>query len=130
MVYVRAMLVWLIIVFAESLHGTARRLLLEPSLGDLRARQVSVFTGSLIILAIAVLCIRWIRATTISQCIVIGILWVLLTIGFEIGLGLLLGYSWERIAADYKIQEGGLMAIGLVFMALTPLLAAKIRKII
>lgn len=130
MVYVRAIVVWLVIVFAESLHGTARRLLLEPYLGDLRARQVSVFTGSIIILATAILFIRWIRATRIGQFIAIGILWVMLTIGFEIGLGLLLGYSWERIAADYKIQEGGLMSIGLLFMAFTPLLAAKIRKII
>lgn len=123
-------MVWLVIVFAESLHGAARRLLLEPYLGDLSARQVSVFIGSIIILAIAILFIRWIRATRIGQFIAIGILWVLLTIGFEIGLGLLLGYSWERIASDYKIQEGGLMSIGLLFMAFTPLLAAKIRKII
>ena len=130
MVYIRAIVVWLVIVFAESLHGAARRLLLEPYLGDLRARQVSVFIGSIIILAIAILFIRWIRATRIGQFIAIGILWVLLTIGFEIGLGLLLGYSWERIASDYKIQEGGLMSIGLLFMAFTPLLAAKIRKII
>ena len=130
MVYIRAIVVWLVIVFAESLHGAARRLLLEPYLGDLSARQVSVFIGSIIILAIAILFIRWIRATRIGQFIAIGILWVLLTIGFEIGLGLLLGYSWERIASDYKIQEGGLMSIGLLFMAFTPLLAAKIRKII
>ena len=130
MVYIRAIVVWLVIVFAESLHGAARRLLLEPYLGDLSARQVSVFIGSIIILAIAILFIRWIRATRIGQFIAIGILWVLLTFGFEIGLGLLLGYSWERIASDYKIQEGGLMSIGLLFMAFTPLLAAKIRKII
>jgi len=45
----RAVGIWLTLVAVESIHGLMRRLLLEPQLGDLRARQVSVFTGAVLI---------------------------------------------------------------------------------
>ena len=35
--------------------------------------------------------------------------------------------SWQRIASDYNLLQGGLMPIGLLFLALSPLIAAKIR---
>jgi hypothetical protein len=34
----RAVGIWLTLVAVESIHGVMRRLLLEPQLGDLRAR--------------------------------------------------------------------------------------------
>lgn len=48
-----SIIVWLIIIAAESFHGTLRTLFLEPAIGDFRARQISVFTAALIIFAIA-----------------------------------------------------------------------------
>ena len=45
----RAVGIWLTLVAVESVHGVIRRLFLEPQLGDLRARQVSVFTGAALI---------------------------------------------------------------------------------
>jgi hypothetical protein len=38
-------------------------------------------------------------------------------------------YSWEQIAADYNLLNGGLMPIGLVLLTLSPLIAAKIRGV-
>lgn len=131
MVYLRAGAIWLVMMFAESLHGTARRLLLEPYLGDFKARQVSVFTGSFIIFVITFLFIRWLRASSVRQLIGVGILWFILTLGFEILLGrLVFDYSWEKILSDYNLREGGLMTIGLLVLTLSPLLAAKLRRTI
>jgi hypothetical protein len=36
--------------------------------------------------------------------------------------------SWDRIFSDYRIADGGLMPIGLLVLALAPLLAEKIRR--
>jgi hypothetical protein len=119
----RALAVWLVITFAESLHGAVRRLLLEPQLGDLPARQLSVATGSLLVFLIAWLFRRWMRLGSARQCLAVGLLWVALTLGFDIGLGLALGLGWERIASDYNLAQGGLMPLGLSAMAITPLLA-------
>jgi hypothetical protein len=53
----------------------------------------------------------------------------MLTIAFEICLGrFILGYSWEQIAADYNLLQGGLMPLGLVWLILAPLIATKIRS--
>lgn len=126
----RGLVVWLVIIFAESLHGTARVMLLEPYVGDVRARQIAFFTGMAIILAIAIAFIKWIRATSVFRLLTVGFLWSALTLGFEILLGrFVLHYSWARILADYDLREGGLMAIGMFFLILAPLIAAKVRGI-
>jgi hypothetical protein len=131
LIYLRGIAIWLVIIFAESFHGAARRFLLEPYVGDFRARQISVFTGCLIIFTISYLFIRWIRAASIGQLIGVGIFWVILTVGFEIVLGrLVLGFAWERILSDYNLREGGLMIFGLLFLILSPYFAAKARRLI
>lgn len=129
--YIRSFMIWLVIIFAETIHGTLRTILLEPRIGDFRARQISVFTGALIILAVTYFFITWISAREIYQLMKIGIFWVILTVAFEIMLGrFVIDASWERIFSDYKIWEGGLMPIGLLFLLFTPLIAAKMRRII
>jgi len=67
LVFVRGFIVWLIIILAESLHGAARRLLLEPYVGEFRAKQIAVFTGSAMILAIAFTTVRRLRAASARQ---------------------------------------------------------------
>jgi len=127
MILRRGLLVWLLLMAVESLHGIARRILLEPYFGDFRAHQIAVFTGSVLILAIASLCVRWIGATTKGQLLGVGGLWLVLTVAFEIGLGRLMGLSWERIGSDYDLLHGGLMLIGLLVLTLSPLLVQSRR---
>jgi hypothetical protein len=121
--------VWLLLMGVESLHGMARIVLLEPSLGEARARQVAVFTGSLLIFTLAYFCVRWIGATTKRHLIEIGALWLMLTVAFEIVLGrFVMHLSWQRIGADYDLLQGGLMPIGLILLMLSPLLAVYLRR--
>jgi hypothetical protein len=122
--------VWLLLMMAEVVHGIARTLWLAPVVGDFRARQMAVFTGSLLILLIASFTIRWMRVPKPSLLLPIGVLWVVLTVTFEIGLGrLVLGFPWDRLASDYNLVEGGLLPIGLVVMALAPFIAARLRGV-
>jgi hypothetical protein len=128
MIFVRSLVVWLMFIVAESLNGTVRNLWLVPALGDRLAHTLSFITGSILIVAIATLCIRWINARQ-SQLLGIGVLWLLLTLGFEMGLGrFVLGYSWERITADYNLAQGGLMPIGLILVMLAPLIATQLQN--
>jgi len=129
MYLVRAFLVWLIIVAAETIHGTLRQIFLAPLVGDFPARRISIFTGMLLIFATALLFVRRIAASSAKSLLAVGLLWVILTVVFEIALGRFLGYSRERIFEDYDLSNGGLMAFGLAFMLFAPLLAAKLRGI-
>src|SRR5882724_11600653 len=120
--------VWLLLMSAEVVRGTARTLWLAPLLGDLRARQLAVFSGSLLILVITSPTIRWLPVTSSRLLLIIGGTWVMLTLVFEIGVGRLFGYSWDRIASDYNVWHGGLMPIGLGIMALSPSIACRLRR--
>ncbi len=49
----RAGAIWLVLICAEILHGIARAALLVPHVGEFQSSQIGVFTGSAIILVIA-----------------------------------------------------------------------------
>lgn len=125
-VILRALLVWLLIVAAESVQGGLRRMLFDPEV-EFVVRQVSVLTGALIIFAITWACIRWLRIRSAVGALGVGVLWVILTLVFEIVIGRALGLSWARIASDYDLLHGGLMPLGLVAMALTPWAARRLE---
>jgi hypothetical protein len=124
----RAFAIWILIAVAETLHGVARTLVVVPILGDRPSRQLGVFVGSAMILGIAWLSVTWIRATTRPQLLAVGLLWIVLMLAFEIGLGRAVGASWERILSDYDPRQGGLMILGMGVLLLAPLLAARGRS--
>lgn len=123
----RALWTWLLIVVAESIHGTLRQLFIAPAVGDLPARQIGVVVGAAIIFAIAWTCIRWIGAKSFGDQFKVGLVWVILIAVFEFSLGTALGYPLERMLSDYNIAEGGFMGFGLLFLLFAPALAAKLR---
>jgi hypothetical protein len=124
MYVLRAFLVWLIIIAAESVNGAARELLLAPVFGANQAKQIGFLTGAATITVVTLLFIRWINARSVASLLAVGALWVFLTAGFEFALGMfVLGYPLERMMADYDILRGGLMLFGLVFLFFIPLIA-------
>lgn len=127
MLHARSIAVWLVIILVETIHGIIRTLFIAPAIGDFRSRQIGVLVGSGSILLIAVIFSRWLDARTARQNLLVGGLWVGLTVLFEIGLGIATGASPERIAEDYDLADGGLMPLGLVFMLFAPWLASRIR---
>ena len=130
-VALKGIAVWCCIILVETFHGVVRRLFLEPTIGDFRARQVAVFTGSILILGVAASCIRWIRPTRAADAISVGIVWLVLTLGFELAVGRYVVHAtWDRIASDYDVLRGGLLPIGLVVLVLAPFIAAKCRRVL
>lgn len=124
----RSLGVWFVLIGVEIVHGIARRIWLVPVVGDLRSRQIGVFTGSVINLTITALFIRWIHPTRVAMAMGMGILWLLLTVAFELIFGrFVMRASWQRLGADYDLIHGGLLPIGLLLLALSPLIAAKLR---
>ncbi len=121
--------VWLLIIIAESVHGTLRQLFLAPRVGDLNARRIGFFVGIAIIFAIAYFSVNWLRAWSRGALFAAGTIWMILTFVFEIVLGrFVMGLEWDRVAEDYDPTRGGLMAFGLIFLLFAPFLASVVRK--
>jgi hypothetical protein len=128
MIFVKSLVIWLVFILLESLNGAIRIFWLVPSLGDGRAQQIAFVTGSVLVLTVSTLFSRWLQASRVSQLLSVGMLWMVLTLAFEIALGrMILGYSWEQIAAKFNVLNGGFMPFELVLLTLAPLIAAKIR---
>ncbi len=127
-VFFRCLAIWLLMVVLETIHGIVRQRFLAPTWGDLPARQIGVVIGSSFILLIAFFSYEWIGARSVKQQLTVGALWVTLMVGFEIGLGLLLGMSSERLLSDYNIAKGGYMSLGLVVLWLSLTLVSKFRS--
>ena len=127
----RGVVVWCGIIIVEVFHGIARTVFLAPLVGDFRARQIAVFTGSILILIVAAAFVGWIRPARVGEAVAVGIVWLVLTLAFEIAFGrYVVGAPWSRIAADYDLLRGGLLPIGLVVLTLAPLIAARVRRVL
>ena len=123
--YARALAAWVLIIVLESANGIARRLIAGD---DLATRQVGAVIGSAIVLVVALLTIRRINPGTAANALAVGLLWVVLTVGFDLALGYLAGLSWDRIAADFDVRQGGAMPYGLAVMLFAPLVALALRR--
>jgi hypothetical protein len=117
----------MLIMSAETGHGVIREVFIAPVIGGLRARQLGVLVGCVIIFTIAWLTARWMKANTRRDQLMVGALWVMLTLVFEIALGRAMGMSWTRIVSDYNPAHGGFMLFGLTFMFAAPWLTKKLR---
>ena len=120
MPWFRAALVWMLFMLAETGSGMVREVFIAPVIGALRARQLGVLVGCILIFVVAWLTARWMGAGTRRQQLMVGGFWVLLTLIFEFALGRSIGASWSRTLS-------GFMLFGLVFMFITPWLTRKLR---
>ena len=126
----RSLTIWLVLIVAELAHGILRAIVIVPIVGEIRSNQIGVFTGSAIILAIAYFTIRWIGAQRPKQLLLVGFIWLVLTVAFEVLFGrFVVGLSWERLASDYNVLNGGLMPLGLLFFVFPPDVCGEIAII-
>lgn len=120
----RAITVWLLILIAESISGTIRRLWLVPELGEHTAHQIGVATACILILLIAWWMASWLNARTLKRQLQIGALWVILMLIFEFGVGLAIGNSMSQMLVEYDLSRGGLMGLGFVVLFIAPMFGA------
>lgn len=126
--WLRAIGLWFLLMTAETLQGFWRAKVLARWMSDAASRDLSTFTGTLIILLITFACIGWFPASNTSTLLQIGSIWVLLTLSYEIILSrAVLHRTWNEITSDFDLLEGRLFPIGLLFLRFAPLIAARVR---
>lgn len=113
---------WLGLMLIGILNGALRVTGYQKHMPEIRAHQLSSFTGILLIgLAVYLLDLAWpIESTT--QALSIGCVWVVLTITFEFGFGhFIMKHPWKKLVHDYRISKGRLWLLVLVWIFFAPL---------
>jgi len=89
---------------------------------------MGVFIGSALILIVACLLVGWLGAGDTKSLVLVGLLWLALTVTFELCFGhFVFGRSWQDLAADYDLRGGGLLLVGMIVLAFSPLIAARMQ---
>lgn len=86
-------LFWLSMIIIAVINGTARDLWYKKYIGELAARQISTLSLMLLLGMYINVIIKKYPPQSASQAFQIGLIWVLLTLGFEFGMGLIRGFS-------------------------------------
>lgn len=107
-------------------NGAARDLWYKKNTGELLGHQIS--TISLIILFgfYIYLVIDKLPPDTEKQAMFIGLLWLILTLIFEFGFGLIRGNSWQKLLSDYNIFKGHIWILILIWTTIAPYLFFKL----
>lgn len=112
---------WFILLVAAIINGAAREALYKQALGDLGAHQLSTLTGILLFAVLIWGMSRIWPIPTPTEAWRIGILWLLMTIGFEFLFGhFVMGHSWEKLFYDYNILEGRVWVLVLIWTLVAP----------
>lgn len=125
----RGLLVFLLIMAVETVHGVLRGLFLAPRVGEDMAARIGWPLGLVIVLLIAFLTIRWIGLRHSRSLLGLGALWAVLTMAFEVMIGLLRGMGTPAILAELNPLTGTILYSAAV-MFIAPWLAARLRGLI
>lgn len=117
----RTVLAWLFILCLAMANGALREAALIPWLGQRPGLVLSGVLLSLCVAAVAAILVRKCGAMTARQALQAGALWLLMTLAFEFGFGLLVRHkSWPELLAAYTFEDGNLWPLVLLVTLLAP----------
>jgi hypothetical protein len=125
----RYVLAWVPMIFIAVINAGIRELIYAKYLGELRAHQVSTATGIFLFgLYIWLLTHLWHIQST-EQALLIGLIWLLLTVGFEFLFGhYVVGQEWSKLLADYNLSAGRVWIFVLIWTAIAPLVFFSLQN--
>jgi len=119
---------WIIMPVIGIINGVIRQLGYGKLVGELLAHQVSTVTGIILFgIYVWLLSLKW-RIDSAGQAIVIGFIWLGLTIVFEFIFGhYVMKHPWSRLFHDYNILEGRMWLLILIWITIAPYVFFKLR---
>ncbi|WP_026063330.1 hypothetical protein [Pedobacter arcticus] len=121
-------LLWFPMIVIAIINGTARDLWYKNHLSELTARQISTFFLIVFLAIYIFLVIKKYPPQSENQSLFVGLFWLILTLGFEFGFGLLRGSSWNQLLDEYNIMKGHIWILIPIWIISAPYLFFKILR--
>lgn len=127
---VSALAIWLLFVVLAIINGVIRNAVYAPRMGEWEGHVVSTIIAICYTVLVVYLFLAYTPAAyTRTDLILIGILWLSMTVAFEFLFGhYVVGHSWERLLADYNILEGRVWLLLLLTVVLSPYVIGVLLK--
>ena len=129
-IFLYALGIWFILVVAAILNGAFRESFITSKVGEQVGHVISTVIFICVILVVTYLFLSNLKINyTKTDLLLIGALWLILTILFEFVFGhYVMGHSWNRLFADYNILKGRVWSFVLLTTFIAPLLIDSILQ--
>jgi len=122
-------LAWFPMVAIAIANGVLREFWYGQHLSELAAHQLSTLTAVILFGVYIWFVVRFWQPTSKAQAIIVGLLWLVMTIAFEFLFGhFVAGHTWERLLHDYNLLTGRVWPLVLIWVAVTPYLFFRMSK--
>lgn len=127
MLEVKHLLLWLPMILIAFANATLRELIFIKHYSELRAHQLSTITLILFCAIYSWFIFPALNIQHVKQSLLIGLVWVLLTVSFELLLGRMTNKSRTYLFQDYDIFTGHIWLVFIVCLFLLPYVVYVIR---
>ena len=117
---IRYVLAWLPMLLIAIANGLLREAIIKKYVSDHRAHQLSTVTLILFFAVYIYFIVRRYPPQSESQALLLGIIWVILTLIFEFGFGRYRGNSWQTLLSEYNLLKGKIWVFIPAWVALAP----------
>ena len=122
---------FVLVASAEMLNGIARTLFLNKRVGAASAKRLALLPALALCLLICFFYVPLLKIRTDGDLLLLGASLALFMGSFDVALGrLVFKARWEAILSEFDLRKGNLLGVGMVAMALCPLLAMKIARLL
>jgi hypothetical protein len=125
---IRYVLAWVPMLVIAIANGALRQATFANVMPELRAHQLSTLMGSVLIGLFIWLIIRTWPPSSGSQALLVGLVWLLLTVVFEFFMGLVLAHRpLSQVLHDYNLLAGRVWVLFLIWLTLAPWVFFRLR---
>jgi hypothetical protein len=125
----RYLLAWIPMLVIAVANGALRQLTFAKVMSEQHAHQLSTLIGSVCIGAFIWFVVHNWPPSSSRQALLIGLVWVLLTVTFESFMGLVLQHrSLHEVLHEYNLFAGRVWILFLIWLGVAPWAFFRIRR--
>jgi hypothetical protein len=130
MVHLRAVGIWFVFLVIAFGVGAVREGLLRPRIGEPKAHVIGTLIAVTLMMLVTYAFIQRVHGScSMTDLILIGVLWLVMTVAFEFGFfHFVMGKPWEALLADYNVLRGRIWVLVLATVLLGPIIVGTLLK--
>jgi hypothetical protein len=118
----------LMLASVETLHGIARTIFVVPKIGNERAKQYSVISGTFLAFAVCYIMVPWLNINVDDQLVLVGLVFAVFMATFDIILArFVVKLKWKNIINDFNPAKGNYLIFGIFSLIIIPYAVMKLK---